>query len=167
MAYTQIDKMVKRQLTKTEAALLSTMIRSSNGIGNEQIVSITTPTALPTHIAKLRGALADGYRIKRSNNRFMLVEHDAQAVPEPVEVTPVIVEVAPIVESEPVVEVDAVGILRSKLQAKLDALKNDHTQKAIVFHSLGKEIDTLSAQIADVENSLHVLTDHIALHVAA
>lgn len=167
MAYTQIDKMVKRQLTKTESALLSTMMRSNNGIGNEQIVSLTTPTALPTHIAKLRGALADGYQIKRSNNRYMLVEHDTQAVPEPVDVTPVIVEVAPVVESEPVAEVDHVAAIRERLQTKLDALKDDHMQKTAAFHSLGKQIDTLSAQIADVENSLHVLTDHIALHVAA
>jgi hypothetical protein len=35
------------------------------------------------------------------------------------------------------------------------------------YNALSDELSTLSAQIRDVENSLHVLTDHIALHVAA
>jgi len=165
VAYTQIDKMVKRKLTKTEAALLSTIVRSDYGVGNDQIVSITTPNALHTHIKNLRDALIDGYQIKRSNNRYMLIEHDTQ-LPEPVEVTPVVEEVAPVIDDPDPIVIDHVAAIREQLQAKLDALRNDHTQKAIAFHKLGIEIDTLSAQISDVESSLHVLTDHIALHLA-
>ncbi len=167
MAYTQIDKIVKRKLTKTEAALLSTIARSDYGVGNEQIVSITTPNALHTHIKNLRDALTDGYQIKRSNNRYMLIEHDTQALPEPVEVTPALVEVAPVTEPEPVAPVDHVAAIRIQLQTKLDELQHIRTQREISMQLLSSELSSLSAKIGDIESSLHVLTDHIALHLAS
>ena len=166
MAYTQIDKIVKRKLTKTEAALLSTIARSDYGVGNEQIVSITTPNALHTHIKNLRDALTDGYQIKRSNNRYMLIEHDTQS-PDAVEVTPVIVKVTPVTEPEPVAPVDHVAAIRSQLQTKLDELQHIRTQREISMQLLSNELDVLLAKIGDLENSLHVLTDHIALHLVS
>lgn len=140
-----MEGITRRKLTTKEGQILVSIMRGANA---EELCQYTTRKGLALHLAKIRSALQPGYKITLTNKRYHLIVPTTAPLPTP--------------STE---AIDPVSFIKDKLSAALEELREKYETKSYEHMQLGEDLQVLDTKIKDLENSLHVLENHIVPYV--